>query len=37
MITALNFRDLLKNEVTWVILVVGIVWGFVTTVVLPRK
>lgn len=33
--TSATFRDLLKNEVTWVILVATLVLGFVKTVVLP--
>ena len=28
-------RQVLKSEITWIILIVGALWGFVATVVLP--
>lgn len=32
-----TIRKILRNEVTWVVVLFGILWGFVTTVVLPLK
>lgn len=28
-------RKFLKNEITWIVFIAGIVWAFVTTVIIP--